>query len=387
MAAKVWSSDAVAPPAPAARAAPDAELDALARRVTDELAAAPAAVVAAAIRVGERWRAGIGAAGALSRDGAPTTPGTVFDLASITKPFTALAAARLARRGVVSLATPLGELVAEARGTASERVPLELFLAHRAGLASHRTLWAPLLSGVPIDRAAALRAAAEGRRDECSGPAPVEGFAPVYSDLGYLLAGEALARAAGAPLDAVIDEEVARPLGIAARSAAAVRAGRRVSVAPTEVVPFRGGVVVAAVHDENAWALGRLRVSGHAGLFGDAGDVLTLGIGLVEALAGEREAWLRPTDLAPLVRARPGGTLRAGFDGKSGEGSSAGDRFGARTFGHLGFTGTSVWIDPDASLVGVLLTNRVHPSRDNVAIRAARPLVYDAIAEWGAAQR
>jgi serine-type D-Ala-D-Ala carboxypeptidase len=82
------------------------------------------------------------------------------------------------------------------------------------------------------------------------------------------------------------------------------------------------------------------------------------------------------------VRARPGGSLRAGFDGKSDEPgvrSSAGERAGPRTFGHLGFTGTSLWIDPDADAVVALLSNRVHPSRENVAIRALRPIVHDAL--------
>jgi CubicO group peptidase (beta-lactamase class C family) len=88
------------------------------------------------------------------------------------------------------------------------------------------------------------------------------------------------------------------------------------------------------------------------------------------------------------VRPRAGGTLRAGFDGKSeGGGSTAGERAGPRTFGHLGFTGTSLWIDPDAEAVAVLLTNRVHPTRDNGAIRAARPLAHDALFALAARER
>jgi len=83
--------------------------------------------------------------------------------------------------------------------------------------------------------------------------------------------------------------------------------------------------------------------------------------------------------LAWLVRERPGGTLRAGFDGKSPEGSSAGSRMGPRSFGHLGFTGTSLWVDPDARIVVSLLTNRVCPTRAHLAIRSARPWVHDAL--------
>ena len=375
----------VAPLAPLAPLAPDAdpELERIAAEVIHGYSAAPAAVVAAAVLRGGVWARGLGVAGSPRPGGAPAGPGLVGDLASVTKPFTALAAARLARRGLIRLDAVLGELLIEARGTPSERAPLELLLAHRAGLAAHLLLYAPLLEGKAVDREGALRQAALARRPECEGAPPAEGFAPVYSDLGYLLVGEALARISGEPLEAVIDREVSAFTGGRACSAATL-AGRSPppEVAPTELVAFRGGLVKGEVHDENAWALGGRGVSGHAGLFGDAGDVLALGCALVEALSGERPGWLLPGELRPLVRPRPGGTLRAGFDGKSEAGSSAGSRFGPASLGHLGFTGTSLWVDPEAGLVGVLLTNRVHPSRASDGIRRARPAAYDAIAAW-----
>jgi CubicO group peptidase (beta-lactamase class C family) len=143
--------------------------------------------------------------------------------------------------------------------------------------------------------------------------------------------------------------------------------------APTETVAWRGGAIVAAVHDENAWALTGKGGSGHAGIFATVDAVLAFGGALLEAAEVPAYAW--------LFRERSGGTLRAGVDGKSAEGSSAGERMGPRTFGHLGFTGTSLWVDPDAGAVVVLLTNRVCPSRDNLAIRAARPWVHDALFE------
>ena len=144
---------------------------------------------------------------------------------------------------------------------------------------------------------------------------------------------------------------------------------------------WRGGAVRGAVHDENAWALGGDAACGHAGLFGDARSVLDLGLAVLDALAGRLPSFLDPEDLAPLIRDRPGGSLLAGFDRRSGPTPLSGSRFGPRTFGHLGFTGTSLWIDPDAELVGVLLTNRVHPTRATDAIRRARPAVYDALAD------
>jgi CubicO group peptidase (beta-lactamase class C family) len=117
-------------------------------------------------------------------------------------------------------------------------------------------------------------------------------------------------------------------------------------------------------------------------MFGTVRAALAFGCAVLDALDPEVfEAPLRPhpRSLAWLVSPRAGGTLRAGFDGKSEEGSSAGRLAGPRTFGHLGFTGTSLWIDPDARTVVTLLTNRVHPTREHLAIRAARPRAHDAL--------
>jgi serine-type D-Ala-D-Ala carboxypeptidase len=296
-----------------------------------------------------------------------------FDLASVTKPMTAVA---LARAGI-DPAAPLGTLLVEARGTASEGVSLEHLLAHRGGLAPHRTLYAPLLRGDPADVGVALREAADARRPDANGAVPPDGFAPLYSDLGYVLAGEALARAVGArDAGEAIGRLVLEPLGIAAQ-AGTIRelAARGIDgpFAPTEDVPWRGGRVRGAVHDENAWALTGLGGSGHAGIFGTVEAVLTFGVAVLDALDDGELRW--------LVRERPGGTLRAGFDGKSDEGSTAGTLLGKNAFGHLGFTGTSLWIDPDAKVVVVLLTNRVCPSRDHLAIREARPWAHDALFE------
>ena len=309
--------------------------------------------------------------------------GTLFDLASLTKPMTAVAVARsgMDRR------TTLGALVDQLKDTESGLVPLELFLAHRAGLVAHLPLFEPLTRGAVVDREDAIFRVAKARRDDARGPAPLAGFAPLYSDLGYILAGVALAAYAGTD-DAgdAIARLVLGPLGLDDRlgtarqlEARGVRLAQR--AAPTEVVAFRGGTVVGRVHDENAWALTGAGGSGHAGMFGTAEGVLSFGCEVLDAL--ERE----PAALDWLVAERAGGTLRAGFDGKSAEGSSAGSRMGPRSFGHLGFTGTSLWIDPDAGVVVVLLTNRVHPTRDNIAIRAARPEVHDRLYERALALR
>jgi len=346
-----------------------------------------AAVAAASAWRSGRWIEDIGAAGRLAFGSheREATRETWFDLASLTKPITALAAARLARAGKISLGSPLGDFLPEVAGTPTENVSLELLLAHRAGLDSHRALFRFLARGEVCPRRSALVEAASARRADALGAIPGQGFAPVYSDLGYLLVGEAIARAAGLPLDDVFDANVLEPIGAAIGSARRIRARTANfdrSVAPTEVVAWRGGTVRGFVHDENAWALSGEGTSGHAGLFGTAEGVLAVGRLVVDALSGRAEWFLRKDEIEPLTRPRPGGTLRAGFDGKSERGSLAGDRFGPSTIGHLGFTGTSFWCDVDRQTVGVVLTNRVHPTRDNQAHRKAWPRAYDGIAAW-----
>lgn len=339
----------------------DPDLDALAARIEREGVAPRVAVAAATTE-----RAAFGGA----RE-------AFFDLASVTKPFTAIA---FARSGVDPSA-PLGSLLEEARGTVSEHVPIELFFAHRAGLEAHREFF----RDAPFERAAVLRAAAEARRCDAIGAPPEDGFSPLYSDLGYLLAGEALARATGhEDAGAAIEKLVIEPLGLSAELGTARALERRgldlgAIAAPTEEVRWRGGVVRGRVHDENAWAFAGAGGAGHAGLFGTVSAVAAFGVWLLDAIDDSEPS------LVWTVTPRPGGTLLAGFDGKSAIGSSAGDLAGARTFGHLGFTGTSLWIDPAARHVAVALTNRVHPTRENVAIRTARPWIHDAL--WARARK
>jgi CubicO group peptidase (beta-lactamase class C family) len=357
-----------------------AELDRVAREVVSS-GAAPGAAVAAARRAGDAWQLSCGVSGtAAQTNGEP-----IFDLASVTKSFVAVTAARLAARGELQLEASLGALVPELAGTPSGDASLLMLLAHRAGLAAHRPLFAPLLAGRPFARGRALREAAAARRPDAVGPPPREGFEPLYSDLGYVLAGAALERVSALPLDALVEREVAAPLGLDVHSARewfARSPDFLARVLPTETMPFRGGVIRGAVHDENAWALAGHALAGQAGLFGTAQALVRFGVALLDARAGRTDAWLPAEALGPLVTPRPGGSLRAGFDGKSGENSAAGARASAETFGHLGFTGTSLWCDPMRHRVSVLLSNRVCPSRANQRIRALRPTVHDALFGW-----
>lgn len=307
---------------------------------------------------------------------AAVTPETIYDLASLTKPVVACTLARLARAHCLAWDDPLSALLVEARGTASAETPLALLASHRAGLQAHVRLRD---SGVPPAGWLALCAGA--CREECLTVRPDEGYAPLYSDLGYILLGAVLERVSRQSVESLIRREVAQPHGLELGSARGWRQqlgpeAFLARVAPTEVVPERGGLVWGVVHDDNAWDLQAEAVAGHAGLFGTSAAIGGFGCRMLDALAGRLPDWLSVEQAGALVRPRPGGSLRMGFDGKAEQGSSAGPCFGPRSFGHLGFTGTSLWCEPDAGVVVVLLTNRVHPQRENIRIRDVRPSVH-----------
>jgi serine-type D-Ala-D-Ala carboxypeptidase len=154
-----------------------------------------------------------------------------------------------------------------------------------------------------------------------------------------------------------------------------------VEVAATEICPWRRRLIMGEVHDENAWAMGG--EAGHAGLFGRAHAVDALACCWLRASRGRlrevpAEVLWRFAEKDPVV---PGSTRAIGFDTPSPSGSQAGLRFGPRTIGHLGFTGCSVWLDLDGGLCVTLLSNRVHPSRENRAIMTFRPAFHDLVHE------
>jgi len=356
-----------------------AVLDQIAQTFLVDPGVARAAVLGIARKSAGGWRVYTGTAGNTGRGA--TNIDTVFDLASVSKPFLAVLVTRLARRGNVGFDTPLGTLLAEARGTPSESAPIEALLAHRAGLEAHLPLFAPLELRRPVRRSHALERAARSLRADCRQlPASLE-YPPLYSDMGYLLVGAALERLTGIALDALFCREIVAPLGLELGSARQwlARGDFKRRVAPTEFLPWRGWPTRGVVHDDNCWALSGHAAAGHAGLFAPVSALLSFGGVLLDALQQRDEAFLTAAELTRLTRPRAGGTLRCGFDGKAAEGSSVGATAGPRTFGHLGFTGTSWWCDPDAEVVTVALTNRVHPTRENPRIRAARPLVHEAL--------
>ncbi len=321
-------------------------------------------------------RAFLGACGyADLTTGERVTPDTAFDLASLTKPLaTTLAAMALTASGNLSPEDPLGAHLPGLEDKAVGSVALADFLTHRSGLPDYRPYYRRLESLPFGERRRALR---RWIADEPLEAAP--GERTLYSDLGFLLLQGAVEAAAGMPLSVLFDSAVRRPLGVDSLFFASDRSAMaRHPVAATERCPWRGRLIRGEVHDENAHCLGG--EAGHAGLFGTAGAVEALLVALRSAWGGGGGKGAFSPPVVRRFLARPGdGGRPMGFDAPTPGASSSGRFFPFRSVGHLGFTGTSFWMDLERQIIVVLLTNRVHPSRRNERIRAFRPLLHDAV--------
>ncbi len=307
--------------------------------------------------------------------GAATGDDTIYDTASLTKPIvTASLVMRLIEAGIIDLSTRARIYVPELTGEGTERIRVRDLLSHSAGFPA----WRPFYEQAPAGpREEILRLAAA---------TPLEappGERSVYSDLGFIVLGFLVERAAGERLDALAGRALFAPLGMTAAGFVDLRAEPRRPlpgpVAPTEV-DARRGLIRGEVHDDNCWAAGG--ILGHAGLFATAGDVSRVAAALCAAWNGERVTGGFPPELAREFLAPcgvPGSTWRLGWDGPAPAGSQVGELWPRAGSGHLGFTGCSVWLDPPAGRWLVLLTNRVHPSRDDQRIKQARPRIHDAV--------
>lgn len=291
-------------------------------------------------------------------DDALCSEGSLFDLASLTKLATTALALLFIRDGRLSLATPLAELVPE---FADSRATLEQVLTHTAGPA----WWRPFYKQASGIEEVVRRAA----REPLAYP-PGRGYA--YSDLGYIMLTAGLARLGGEPFRDLVEGRVLRPLGIASTRFGPVDRGRS---AATELdAAWRGRRLRGEVHDENAFAMGG--VAGHTGLFGTAADVAALArVYRDGALIGRdlaREA-TRERAVGPNARRGLGVALKAP------DGAMCGRYFSASSFGHSGFTGTSLWVDPERDLTVVLLTNAVYFGRSDEPIYRFRIAVHEAV--------
>ncbi|MGE0555411.1 MAG: serine hydrolase domain-containing protein [Gemmatimonadales bacterium] len=300
-------------------------------------------------------------------------PSTVYDLASLTKVVALTTLVMQAvDEGKLDLDRPVADYLPAFAQNGKAAITTRLLLAHASGLPAHRPLWreAP-------DREAALDLVLATPLDT------TPGSRMVYSDLGAITVGLVVERVLGGDLASLARSRIFDPLGLTSTRYRPPKSWLP-RVAPTERDPWRGRIVHGEVHDENAAFLGG--VSGHAGLFGSVTDLIGFGEWLLRRYRNES----RPGDpslSASVVREFthqqqivPGSSRALGWDTPS-PNSSAGTRLDPSSFGHTGFTGTSIWIDPTRELVIVLLTNRVHPSRENARIAPFRQMVAERVVE------
>ena len=303
------------------------------------------------------------------------TTATLFDLASLTKPLaTTLAVMLLHQRGAIDVAAALESVLPAFAGGDKAGVTIAQLLSHTSGLPDYRPYHAQLAVRPFPERAAALR---ELLRREPLAHRPGERV--LYSDLDFMILGWVVEAASGRRLDRFVAEEVYAPLGVADLFFIDLQRRRPAAAfAATEACPWCGRMLEGEVHDENAHALGG--VSGHAGLFGTAAAVDSLIAELLQAYHGPAPARLyHGATVRRFLTRVPGTDKTLGFDMPTPPSPSCGRFFPETSVGHLGFTGTSFWVDIERCIRVVLLTNRVHPSRENTAIRAFRPVIHDAV--------
>jgi beta-glucosidase-like glycosyl hydrolase/CubicO group peptidase (beta-lactamase class C family) len=310
------------------------------------------------------------------KDAAKVTTDTLYDLASLTKVVvTTTLAMVLHERGLLDLESPVERYVPEFRGEGKERVLVKDLLAHSGGL-----LW-----WTDLYKKFEGKSREESKRGYLSTiyGLPLD-YAPrskmVYSDLGILLLGEVLERVTGKELEELARTEVLDPLGMSDtmyRPPPSLKS----RIAPTEQDSWRGRLVHGEVHDENAFGLGG--VAPHAGLFSTARSLGAFAQMMLNGGAYGGRRLLNPATIALFTRRAnlvEGSSRALGWDTPS-QPSSAGALFSPSSYGHTGFTGTSLWIDPERELFAILLTNRVHPTRENPKITDLRPAFHDAVIE------
>jgi CubicO group peptidase (beta-lactamase class C family) len=323
----------------------------------------------------------------------PMAEDTIFDVSSLTKPIaTSVAMMFMVKEGKVRLDDRVTRFFHNFGVHGKTHVSFRHLLTHSAGLAAWRPYYKEILQierrgrinflGSPGAKAHVYQQLQRERLE--SEP----GRRTQYSDLGFMLLGAVIEEVSGLSLDRFCHERIFRSLGLRATGFVdlSLLRARRVQpvtemIAPTERCPWRKKVLCGEVHDDNAYAMGG--VAGHAGLFASAKDLDTILCRLKECYRGAnamipqrimQEFWRRDESV-------PESTWCLGWDTPSPVHSSAGTRFSPHSVGHLGFTGASVWLDLERDLHVILLSNRVHPDRDNELIRAFRPYIHDLIVE------
>ncbi|MBU1455537.1 MAG: beta-lactamase family protein [Proteobacteria bacterium] len=299
-----------------------------------------------------------------------------FDLASLTKPLvTTLILLYLLENKSLTFRTTLAELFPFCPPD-KMGITIEELMSHSSGFPAHRPYFQELLNfseaerqGVLLTKILAEKLSAEPGKIHC------------YSDIGFILLGIIIEKITGKNLYELAGSIIYTPLKLQKELIfASVNKDRGNVYVCTEKCLWDHKMLCGKVHDDNCRAIGG--VAGHAGLFGTLYGVITLCEHLLNQWQGrERHPAYTNKILRRVMTRVKGSTWTLGFDTPSEQGSSSGTLFSKRSVGHLGFTGTSFWIDLEKECIAVLLTNRVHPTRDNEKIRKFRPLFHNTLME------
>ncbi len=296
-------------------------------------------------------------------DSPAVQPDTIYDLASVTKVVATTAMAMLLyERGVLDLSAPVASVLPGFIGG----ITFTMLLAHSSGLPAYLKLFeqARTRDALLARAVATMLAASPGTR-------------AAYSDIGFIVLGAALEKLAGESLDAFCAREVFGPLAMTTAGFCPPKSLQSMIPPTADARDFRARIIQGEVNDENASVLGG--VAGHAGLFASAADVARF----AECMLADGSPILRPETIGlftPRQDSPPGTSRALGWDTPS-QPSQSGQYFSPRSYGHLGYTGTSLWIDPDRRLSVTLLTNRTWPDRSSQLIKEVRPHFHDAVVE------
>jgi len=313
----------------------------------------------------------------------------MYDLASLTKPLATVSSiALLLQDGRCDLNDRADLLLPDLQDAPVGAATLRDLLSHSAGLPGWRGLYERLSpkADLPHSREARFTAAQQALRlikNETLVYRLRE--RSLYSDLGFMLLGFIIERVGGSPLDQFVSERITQPLQadplryLPIGKATGLQEGSIIpTIAPTERDEWRSRLLCGEVHDQNAAAMGG--IAGHAGLFGTAQSVLAVTGAWLSAY--HRRGSIFDADIVRELTGRQaqigGSSWALGWDTPSPP-SSSGQHFSSKSFGHLGYTGTSIWIDPVQELEVVLLSNRVHPTSKNEAIKSFRPAIHDLV--------
>ncbi len=299
--------------------------------------------------------------------------GTLFDVASLTKVFATTAIAmRLYDQGELDLEEPLARILLEFEESPYAEVTVAQLLAHQSGLPAYRPFFEQFNSQELDAESLVERQHKYLKWIAQEKPEAKPGEKYIYSDLDFITLGAVLEAETQQGLRSLMSNQVLAPLGLTQMQWAPVDKSLE-GAALTEENQWRNRLLQGEVHDENAYVLGS--AAGHAGLFATGADCYRFACEIISAAAGDSH-WLSRDTVNRFVGCPP-----LGWDHPSRPQSQAGRFFPEQAIGHLGFTGCSLWIDLQDSITAILLSNRVHPSRDNEKIKEFRPQIHDALFE------